>query len=228
MAGSGAGARQWGWAAHGSRFLTTACLWLVACQKPVANDVHEAVPTPAVSSPCARDQVRESFCDDLLPLSSSRPAPEPYDNCPGSTDIRPGAYPPVGRVAGFDPGLTDYTRARVQPGHSCCYSWCAKIELGEPSEAAPAACRDAYGLPETYCMRELEGGSAVPATSPFERCAAAIRPPESVAFSVPASALLDLLLTAQRRNDTKLRECCYAWCSKAPAGTVLKTHPKIK
>ena len=181
------------------------------------------------SLPCAQDEVREYFCDDLLPLSSSRPAPEPYDNCPASTDIRHASFRAVGRVAAFDSSFTEYTRKRVPPGHSCCYGWCAKVELADPNLAAPAACRDASGLHEGFCMRELEGGTSQPAASPFDRCPVALKPPEVVAFAAPPSALLDAAQTNQRRRDKQLAECCYGWCSKAPSGTVLKeSHPKIK
>ena len=180
--------------------------------------------------PCAEDEVREYFCDDLLPLTSSRPAPEPFDNCPSNTDIRHGQYPAVSRIASFDRAVTEYTRKRVQPGHSCCYGWCAKVAVAEPNQAAPSACRDALGLHESFCLRELEGGTSRPASSPFDHCPVAIKPPEVVAFSAPSSALLDVAATAQRRRDVLLADCCYAWCSKAPSGTVLKpsAHPKTK
>jgi hypothetical protein len=162
-------------------------------------------------------------------LSSSRPAPEPYDNCPATSDIRHGSFAPVGRVASFDLAYTAYTRRRVQPGHSCCYGWCAKVKLAEASEAAPLACRDASGLSEGFCMRELESGTSRPSQSPYERCPAAVKPPEVVAFAAPKSALLDSNRTGQRRRDVQLPDCCYGWCSVPPSGTVLKaSHPKIK
>ena len=179
--------------------------------------------------PCREDEVREYFCDDLLPLSSSRPAPEPYDNCPATTDIRHGSFQAVGRVAAFDQSFTDYTRKRVPPGHSCCYGWCAKVKIADPGLASPAACRDANGLRESFCMRELEGGTSRPAQSPFDRCPAALKPPEVVAFAAPSSALFDASRTAQRRRDMQLADCCYGWCSITPAGTVLKSaQPKSK
>jgi hypothetical protein len=179
--------------------------------------------------PCAQDEVREYFCDDLLPLSSSRPAPEPYDNCPSTADLRHGSFEPVGQIARFDPSDTAYTRRRVQPGHSCCYSWCAKVKVADASQAAPVACRDSNGLHEGFCMRELEGGTSTPSASPYTRCPVAVKPPEVVAFSAPSSALLDAAQTGQRRRDMQLPECCYGWCSVPPAGTVLKvSHPKIK
>jgi hypothetical protein len=199
-----------------------------ACQKPVSEEARVAARDQDPSLPCGVDEGREYFCDDLLPLTSSRPAPEPYDNCPGTVDIRPGAYQAIGRAAGFDKGFTEYTRKRVQPGHSCCYSWCSRVQVADPAQAAPAQCRDAYGMHENFCLRELEGGTSEPAPSPYDRCPIAVRPPEASAFSAPASALIDMAQTTQRRQDTKLAECCYGWCSKAPAGTMLKSHPKTK
>lgn len=179
--------------------------------------------------PCAQDEVREYFCDDLLPLSSSRPAPEPYDNCPATADLRHGSFVAVGRVASFDPSFTAYTRQRVQPGHSCCYGWCAKVKVADPSHAAPSTCQDSSGLHESFCMRELESGTSAPAPSPYERCPIAVKPPEVVAFAAPGAALLDVAQTGQRRRELQLADCCYAWCSVPPSGTVLKpTHPKIK
>jgi hypothetical protein len=201
---------------------------LSACQKPVSEAARVAARDQDPSLPCGPDEGREYLCDDLLPLSSSRPAPEPYDNCPGTVDIRPGSYKAIGRVAGFDTGFTEYTRKRVQPGHSCCYSWCVKVEIADPGRAAPAACRDAYGLPENFCMRELEGGTSEPAAAPYDRCPVAVKPPEASAFSSPASAGIDFAQTTKKRQETKLADCCYAWCSKEPAGTVMKPHPKIK
>jgi len=204
--------------------------WGVApgCAKPVSEAARVAARDRDPAVPCERDEVREYFCDDLLPLSSSRPAPEPYDNCPGAVDIRTSAYPAIGHVAGFDTGFTEYTRKRVQPGHSCCYSWCTKVALSEIGKAAPSQCRDAYGMHESFCMRELEGGTSEPFNEPFGRCPAAVKPPEEEVFSAPASAALDAAATTQRRQDTRLPECCYGWCSKAPPGTMLKTHPKTR
>lgn len=199
-----------------------------ACQKPVSEQARVVQRDEDPGLPCAEDEGREYFCDDLLPLTSSRPAPEPYDNCPGTVDVRPGAYQAIGKVAGFDQGFTEYTRKRVQPGHSCCYSWCAKVLVSDPSKAAPLQCRDAYGMSEHFCMRELEQGTSAPAPSPYDHCPVAVKPPEVSAFSAPASALIDVAWTTQRRQETKLAECCYGWCSKAPSGTMLKSHPKTK
>jgi hypothetical protein len=205
-------------------------LWgmAVACGGSTPDAARGASKDVDLDVPCGEDQVREYFCDDLLPLSSSRPAPEPYDNCPSTSEVRPGNYKALDRLAVFDRNYTAYTRRRVQPGHSCCYGWCAKVTLADASKAAPAACRDSDGLPQTFCMREFETGTSQSAASPFGKCAAAIKPPEVVAFSVPSSALLDIAGTAKRRQDTLLADCCYGWCSQVPSGTVLKTQPKTK
>ncbi len=218
--------------------------FLGACHSSQSEEVRAAEHEEDPTLPCAEDETREASCDDLLPLSSSRPAPEPYDNCPAATEVRHGAFPPVGHLANFDSGFTAYTRQRVAArgmtkaanpgdlpsGHSCCYSWCAKVKVADPSTAAPTACRDSYGLAQKFCMREPEGGTSAPAGSPFDRCPVAVKPPESVAFASPSSALLDANETSQRRRDVLLADCCYGWCSQIPAGTVLKpsAHPKIK
>ncbi|MEO8900589.1 MAG: hypothetical protein ABI488_03050 [Polyangiaceae bacterium] len=178
--------------------------------------------------PCGEDEVREYFCDDLLPLTSSRPAPEPYDNCPAATDIRPGKYPALGKVAVFDQSRTAYTRERRHPGHACCYGWCAKVKLSDASKAGPSACRDATGDPEHFCMAEPEGGTSTPAAAPFNLCPVAVKPPDGVAFASPVSAYLDARLTTQERRDKKLAQCCYGWCAILPGGVIVKTHPKIK
>jgi len=200
------------------------------CQKTISEQARVAARDQDPSLPCGEDEVREYVCDDLLPLTSSRPAPEPFDNCPGAIDTRPGAYKPIGRVAGFDQPFTEYQRQRehVKPGHSCCYSWCAKAQVADPSKAAPLACRDAYGIEERFCMRELEGGTSEPGPSPYDRCPMALKPPEQSAFSAPTSVLIDVAKTNERRQNTKLPECCYGWCSKIPAQTVLRSHPKTK
>jgi len=201
---------------------------LAGCPEPASEEARGAQREREASPLCGQDEAREYACDDLLPLSSSRPAPEPYDNCPGAIDIRPGAYKPIGRIAPFDKAFTEYTRKRVQPGHSCCYSWCAKIEIADPSRAAPRQCRTADVIYENFCLREPETGTSQPASGAFDRCPVAVKPPEISAFSAPASALLDVAQTTKRRADIKLPECCYSWCSKAPAKTVLKAQPKTK
>ena len=202
---------------------------MAACGGAESEGARIAEPEQDSSAPCARDEVREYVCDDLLPLASSRPAPEPYDNCPATTDIRHGAFAPIGRIAHFDLSYTVYTRKRVQPGHSCCYGWCAKVTVADARRAAPLSCRDSSGLRESFCMRELEGGTSIPSASPYDRCPVAVKPPEVLAFAAPGSASLDVAQTTQRRRDLQLPECCYGWCSVPPSGTVLKaTQPKTK
>jgi hypothetical protein len=224
MARFGVGPRRF----RGGVLLAVLWGWLGACQKPMSEQARVAAREQNPSAPCGEDEAREFYCDDLLPLTSSRPAPEPYDNCPGTVDVRPGAYKPIGRVAGFDKGFTEYTRQRQPPGHSCCYSWCSKVDIAQASQAAPAACRDAYGMHENFCLRELEAGTTEPAASPYDHCPLALKPPQDSSFAVPASALLDVAKTTQTRQESKLAECCYGWCSKVPSGTMLKAHPKIK
>ncbi|MEP7050642.1 MAG: hypothetical protein ABJB12_09830 [Pseudomonadota bacterium] len=205
---------------------------VVACSStPAPAPVRDAtgdIIEPVV--PCGSDEVREYFCDDLMPLTSSRPASEPYENCPAAADIRHGKYPALGKVAVFDQGRTAYTRERRHPGHACCYGWCAKVKLADPSKAGPSACRDATGDPEHFCMAEPEGGTSTPAAAPFNRCPVAVKPPDGVAFASPPSAYLDARLTAQERGDKKLAECCYGWCAILPGGAIVNTkgHPKIK
>lgn len=175
---------------------------------------------------CEVDQTREYVCDDLLPLSSSKPAPEPYQNCPAALDVRHSVFEPVSQVARFDPAYTEQTRKRVAPGHSCCYAWCTRLVLAEPEDADNSLCSDPNVMHERYCIVEPEAGVSESADG-YERCPAAIRPPAGVAFSVPKSALFDPAGTAQKRQHGQ-NECCYAWCSKTPPGTGLRTQPNSK
>src|SRR4051812_40523440 len=114
---------------RGAALFTVGLALLVACHGPESAAARAAARQQDPSLPCGQDEVREYFCDDLLPLSSSRPAPEPYDNCPATADLRHGSFKAVGRIAGFDQSFTEYTRKRVTPGHSCCYGWCAKVKV---------------------------------------------------------------------------------------------------
>ena len=141
MAWFGVGPRRF----RGGVLVVVLWSWLGACKAPVSEEARVAAREQDPTGPCGPDEAREYFCDDLLPLSSSRPAPEPYDNCPGTVDVHPGSYKPIGRVAGFDKGYTEYTRKRVQPGHSCCYSWCAKVDIADPGRGAPTALGSAAG-----------------------------------------------------------------------------------
>jgi len=172
---------------------------------------------------CGGDQVREYRCEALLPLSSALPAPEPYGACPGVIDVIDPTYVPVTNTAGFDAPHTEFMRRRAPPGHQCCYSWCGRLEVARVSEVPPGSrCNEPLAFPEKFCMPEPEGAvSTERAASPFERCAAAVRPPQGAAFSVPSAALLQPALTNERRG-LGFTECCYAWCSIAPPGTGLE------
>jgi hypothetical protein len=174
---------------------------------------------------CGIDEVREYYCDDFLPLENALPAPAPYEACPETVENPPAEHDPAPRAGLFDASYTEYTRRRAPPGHSCCYSWCAKVTLADPQNpAAQSACRTGLAFREEYCMSELERGTALPAEPPFDRCPAAIVPPRKAVFSVPEAALLDPGLSGSHRAKGA-PECCYAWCSQAPAGSgLLKAH----
>jgi len=173
---------------------------------------------------CDVDQTREYVCDTLLPLTSAQPAPEPYQNCPGSLDVRQSVFEPLSNIARFDPAYTEFTRKRVPPGHSCCYAWCTQVALGRPDDVDGATCSDQNAMQEHYCMVEPEAGVSDSAASPYDRCPAAIRPPPAVAFSAPKAALFDPSRTGEKRQQGQ-NECCYGWCSKTPPGTGLRTQP---
>ncbi len=130
-------------------------------------------------------------------------------------------YEPAPAYGLFDTSYTEYTRKRAPPGHSCCYSWCEKVKLADPS--APSvqnACRTATAFREEFCMAEPEGGASDGAGSPYDRCPAAIVPPRKAVFSAPDSAAFDAQATATRRSKGGT-DCCYAWCSQAPPGSGL-------
>jgi hypothetical protein len=168
---------------------------------------------------CGVDEVREFYCDELVPLASSLPAADPYANCPGSIERHVGLHQPLPPVALFDEDYTAYIRRRMPPGHSCCYSWCGPIRLREPSEVLPnAGCNSPLAFRETYCFEQPESGTSRPAGAGFERCPNAIGPPEGAAFSVPKAAPFDQQTTWQRKQQG-FRQCCYSWCSNAPVGT---------
>jgi hypothetical protein len=172
----------------------------------------------AETSLCKVDEVREYSCEALLPVESSRPAPEPYATCPSSIEVRDATFPPKTGTGDFDASRTEFVRHRSPPGQQCCYSWCGKLEVVEP-EVVEDRCRQPLAFAESYCTTELESGSKGElAGSPFDRCAAAIRPPAAAAFSVPPGANLDTGLSAARRQ-TGESLCCYSWCSIAPPGT---------
>jgi hypothetical protein len=167
---------------------------------------------------CGRDEVREYFCDGLLPLESALPAAEPYSNCPSNIDHHEGFHGPRPPVAVFDPSYTGYIRKRMPPGHNCCYSWCATVEVRTLDQVLPqAGCTDMLVERETYCMPVLEGGTSQPASQALARCPVAIQPPPGVSFGVPPAAPLDMVSTGERRSRG-FDECCYGWCSPKPGG----------
>jgi hypothetical protein len=172
---------------------------------------------------CGKDQVREYRCDALLPLNSALPAPEPYGACPGVIDVVDPTYVPVSKTAPFDAVHTEFMRRRAPPGHQCCYSWCGQLEVAAVTDVPPGSgCNQPLAFAEKFCMPEPEGGvSTDRAAAPFNRCAAAVRPPQGAAFSVPSAALLDPNSTNERRG-LGFSDCCYAWCSVAPPGTGLE------
>jgi hypothetical protein len=171
---------------------------------------------------CERDQVREFYCDGLLPMSTALGAPAPYGNCPAGIESPPGVHPSRQRVARFDAAYTEWARQRAKPGHACCYSWCSEVQVRQVRDVPEhAGCNQPGAVRESYCMPELEAGSSNPADAPWDRCPLAIRPPEVIHFSVPKAAPLDFAMTGDRRSRG-LTECCYGWCSRMPAGVLLE------
>lgn len=201
-----------------------ALAWLAfACsgskQKEAAAAVDEQTGPPP---PCQKDEVREYFCDDLLPFENEKAAPEPYHTCPASVGVKGNVFPATSTWARFDVPRTEWTRKRVPPGHACCYSWCSKLALADTDDVDVSSCQQPNAMPERLCISTAEAGVSDPAASPNEQCAAAVAPPPGVAFTPPKAAGLDLQATAERRSQG-LSECCYGWCSKAPLGTGLGT-----
>lgn len=186
-------------------------------QKPAdsAASQHDG-PPPA----CGKDEVREYFCDDLLPINAEQAAAEPYQTCPSNIDVKGSVFPATSSSARFDVPRTEWTRKRVPPGHACCYSWCSKLASAEVEDIDQAACQQPNVMREKLCISTAEAGVSDAAPSPNELCAPAVAPPAGVAFAAPKAAGLDLPSTAERRGQG-LSECCYAWCSKAPLGTGL-------
>lgn len=170
--------------------------------------------------PCQKDEVREYFCDDLLPLTSEHQAPEPYQTCPSSVGVKGNVFPATSSWARFDIPRTEWTRKRVPPGHACCYSWCSKLAIADVGQVDATACQQPNAMPERLCISTAEAGVSDNAAAPNELCAAAVAPPPGVAFTPPKAAALDVNATAERRGQG-LSECCYGWCSKAPLGTGL-------
>jgi hypothetical protein len=190
-------------------------------REPSSDSEEQRLILPA----CGKDQVREYRCDALVPLHSALPAPEPYGACPGMIDVVAPIFVPLSRTASFDAVHTEAMRRRAPPGHQCCYSWCARLDVANVSDVPPGSrCNEPLAFPEKLCMPEPEGRiSTERAQAPFDRCAAAVRPPQGAAFSVPNAALLHPGLTNERRG-LGYAECCYAWCSIAPPGTGLERN----
>lgn len=213
------GARGARSAVAGGLVLTLA-LVLFGCGKP-ARKAKGGEAKQAETSLCKLDEVREYSCEALLPVATSRPAPEPYDTCPSSIEVRDATFPPKNGTGDFDAARTELVRRRSPPGQQCCYSWCGKLEVVSP-EVVEDRCRQPLAFAESYCVSELESGTKGElAGSPFDRCAAAIKPPPAAVFSVPPGASLDPRLSAARRQRGE-NLCCYSWCSIAPPGTNIR------
>ena len=206
-----------------------AVLWVVwlagACSgnkpKPPAEVVEEDLSGPPPA--CQKNEVREYFCDDLLPFSSEKPAPEPYQTCPNNVGVKGNVFLPTSSWARFDVARTEWTRKRVPPGHACCYSWCSTLVLGDVDDINVNACQQPNAMAERLCISSAEAGVSDAAPAPNEGCAVAVVPPPGVAFTPPKAAGLDLRATAEKRSQG-LSECCYGWCSRAPPGTGLGTR----
>ena len=195
-------------------------LGLSECGRPPPK-AAPAGPPPHLAL-CRQDETREYFCEDLLPFTTSNPAPAPYQSCPSVVDSPASQYFPPPDVGFFDTSYTEYTRKRAPPGHSCCYSWCSPVRLADPgAPSIQTACATATAFREEFCMEEPEAGSRLSVGAPFDRCPVAIQPPQAAVFSVPESAAFDATLTAAHRGKGQ-SHCCYAWCSQAPPGSGLQ------
>jgi hypothetical protein len=197
-------------------------LWLaVACSSTKQKGPETAVedlsgPPP----PCRKNEVREYFCDNLLPFNSDKAAPEPYQTCPNNVGVKGNVFQPTSSWARFDIPRTEWTRKRVPPGHACCYSWCSTLVIADVDDIDATACQRPNAMAEQLCISAVEAGVSGAAAAPNEGCSAAVVPPAGVAFTPPKAAGLDLQATAEKRSQG-LSECCYGWCSKAPLGTGL-------
>jgi hypothetical protein len=197
-------------------------LWLaVACSSPKQKGPEIAAVDLSGPPPgCRKDEVREYFCDDLLPFDSEDAAPVPYQTCPSNVDVKGNVFPPTSSRARFDIPRTEWTRKRAPPGHACCYSWCSTLAVGDVDEIDATACQQPNAMPEHLCISAVEAGVSEEAAAPNEGCSLAVVPPPGVAFRAPKAAGLDVRATAEKRAQG-LSECCYGWCSKAPLGTGL-------
>lgn len=197
-------------------------LWLAAAcggsKQKGAEAAGEELSGPP--PPCRKDEVREYFCDDLLPFGSDKAAPEPYQTCPSNVGVKGAIFKATSSSARFDASRTEWTRKRVPPGHACCYSWCSTLVVGDVEQIDVTACQQPNAMPERMCISSAEAGVSDAAAAPNEGCATAVVPPAGVAFTPPKAAGLDLNATAEKRSQG-LSECCYGWCSKAPLGTGL-------
>ena len=197
-------------------------LWLaVACSGNKAKDAQTAGDDQSGPPPaCHKNEVREYFCDDLLPINSDKPAPEPYQTCPSNVGVKGNVFAPTSSWARFDIPRTEWTRKRVPPGHACCYSWCSTLIVADVDNVDATSCQQPNAMPERLCISAAEAGVSDSAAAPNDRCAMAVVPPAGVAFTPPKAAALDVQATAEKRSQG-LSECCYGWCSKAPLGTGL-------
>lgn len=204
------------------RLLLLSLLSLFALTDCASQDVPAENPDKSgvwANSPsvCEVNQVREYHCEELLPRENTLPAPTPFEACPSSIDSHAGVHAKTPPIALFDADFTAHTRRRMPPGHSCCYSWCSALRLAEPAEVLPnSGCSTDVSMRETYCFDVPESGTSQPAPRPFDRCPSAVTPAEATAFHVPKAAPFDPTVTMNRRGSG-FNECCYSWCSKAPA-----------
>jgi hypothetical protein len=202
--------------------LGLSALWTAVACSSTKQKAPEAAREDVSGPPprCRKDEVREYFCDDLLPFNSEKGAPAPYHTCPGNVAVKGNVFPPTSTLARFDVPRTEWTRKRVPPGHACCYSWCSTLHIGDADEIDATACQQPNAMPERLCISAVETGVSDEAPAPNEGCSLAVVPPAGVAFTAPKAAGLDLTATAEKRAQG-LSECCYGWCSKAPLGTGL-------
>lgn len=199
--------------------LAGCCVAVAACgSQPGVQGKPQ--PTNLEPKRCGTDQVREYYCESLLPWTSALPAPEPYSACPSSIEVSDPVFPPRAGVARFDSQRTGWVKKRSP--QQCCYSWCGQLDVVEANEVVDS-CQQPLAFPESACVPELETGTRWElAAEPYDRCALAIRPPGARAFSVPQKgALFSSSLTAVKRREGE-RLCCYGWCSLAPPGTGLE------
>lgn len=202
-------------------FVLTLAVTQACSSKPPPTTRHAA---SALNPACGPDQIREYYCDELLPTNSSMPAPAPYEACPGSISSHQGTIQPTPPTATFDGSYTAYIRKRMPPGNSCCYSWCNAIKVVE-AEQVPAdrGCGQALAMQEQYCFESMEGGTSRGMASPYEGCPVAIQPPAGASFSVPPAAGFDQASTQAKRAQG-FQQCCYAWCSKGAPTAVPDKH----